>query len=267
MAGNHLRYLAVLSDEPGLLGDFYARHLSLEELGRSQAGDVSLTDGFYNLSFLKRRPELNELHSETGLHHIGFQVADMPAVNQSYLSLIADGIIVPEPGGLAFGDQRFFDPECSPVTVSAGSYGVEAARRVRCPRIAHIALNALFPQRALEFYVRVFGLREVSTSFTFRGEGRPNRFAGDGVTNLAIHPFYTDNEGHEARYGVNHFGFLVDDIEARLDSLSREVPVATRPSGRPFAEYRLTDPEGNRFDLSQAKGWEVDFDTWDRAVA
>jgi catechol 2,3-dioxygenase-like lactoylglutathione lyase family enzyme len=180
---------------------------------------------------------------------------------------VPNGIVVEERGGMHFGERRFYDPECMPVSVSSGSFGAPAKREIRASRIAHIAFNALLPQRTLEFYAAVFGFREVATSLTFRRRGRLNRFAGDGVTNLAIHPFYNDTEGHEARFGVNHFGFLVNDIDRKLDALSKEISVAARPESRPFAEYRLFDPEGNKFDLSQGKGWEVDLDVWDRAGA
>lgn len=266
MPASQIRYLAFLSDEPGDLADFYSRHFSLDELGRSNDGDVSLSDGFYNLTFLRRRPDLHELHNETGLHHLGVQVPDIGEATREYLRCQPDGVIIAEPGGVHFGERRFYDPECTPVTVSTGSFGAPAKREIRMPHIAHIALNALIPQRMLEFYASVFGHREINTSLAYRQRGRLNRFAGDGVTNLAIHPFYDDNEGHEARYGVNHFGFLVDDIDCKLESLSKEIEVAARPGERPFAEYRLIDPEGNKFDLSQKKGWEVDVDVWDSAA-
>lgn len=258
-----LRYLAFLSDDPASLADFYARHFALDELGRSNQGDVSLTDGFYNMTFLRRRAELNEPHMDLGLHHVGLQVDDMARVMDAYRRTTYGDVVVAEPGGIHFGDQRFFDPECMPVSVSEGSFGAPAKRQSRVPHIAHIAFNALIPQRTLAFYSSVFGFRELTNSVNFRGRGRANRFAGDGVTNLAIHPYYHDTEGHEARFGVNHFGFLVNDIDHKLETLSKEIEVVARPANRPFAEYRLVDPEGNKFDLSQAKGWEVDIDVWE----
>ncbi len=263
MTVSPMRYLAFLSDDPGTLADFYSRHFALDELGRSNEGDVSLSDGFYNITFLRRRGELNELHNDTGLHHVGIQVDDIGEATRDYLRCMPDGVMVAEAGGLHFGERRFFDPECGPVSISEGSFGAPEKRDRRMPRIAHVALNALAPQRMLEFYSSVFGFREINTSLTFRANGRLNRFAGDGVTNLAIHPFYNENPGHEARFGVNHFGFLVNDIEQKLEVLSKEIEVAPRPESRPFAEYRLFDPEGNKFDLSQTKGWEVDVGIWD----
>jgi catechol 2,3-dioxygenase-like lactoylglutathione lyase family enzyme len=265
MKNGCIRYLAFLSDDPGALADFYTRHFALDELGRSNQGDVSLSDGFYNLTFFKRRGELMELHNDTGLHHVGLQVPNMDAALEQYQKIAPGNVILPEADSVHFGDMRIFDPETNPVTLSEGDFGV-GERKKRTPRIAHMALNALVPQRILDFYATIGGFREVKTSFDFRRRGRLNRFAGDGVTNLAIHPFYNDNEGHEARFGVNHFGFLVDDIDHKLDTLSKEIHVEARPESRPFAEYRLFDPEGNKFDLSQSKGWEVDVGVWDGGV-
>lgn len=265
MNNSCMRYLAFLSDEPAALADFYGRHFELDEIGRSNHGDVSLSDGFYNLTFLKRRADLMELHNDIGLHHVGLQVPSLDAALAQYRLVSPGGVVVPEAGGVHFGDIRIFDPETMPVALSEGSFGV-GERDKRLPRVAHVAFNALNPQRILDFYGAIAGMREVKTSFDFRKRGRLNRFAGDGATNLAIHPFYNDTEGHEARFGVNHFGFLVNDLDRKLDALSREIHVAPRPQSRPFAEYRLFDPEGNKFDLSQNKGWEVDVDVWDKAA-
>ena len=74
----------------------------------------------------------------------------------------------------------------------------------------HIAYNALDPETMLLFYTQVFGLREIPSSYLRRQQGRGNRFCADGKTNLAIHPFYNKIEGHEAKYGINHIGFLTN---------------------------------------------------------
>ncbi|MDX1485670.1 MAG: VOC family protein [Alphaproteobacteria bacterium] len=257
-----IRYLALLSDRPDDLASFYARHLDLEELGRSNDGDVSLSDGFYNLTLFNWRPELMEPKMERGLHHVGLQVDSVADVIRRYRRFDPHGLAVPEPGGLHYGTTRIFDPECNPISLSEGPFGVEKEVR-RYPRIVHIALNAINPQRILDFYTEVLGFREVGANHLYRQRGRLNCFAGDGVTNLAIHPFYCDAEGHESRFGINHFGFLVADQAKRIKTMGEFLPTAERPADRPFAEYRLHDPEGNKFDLAQGKGWEVDFDTWD----
>ncbi|MGH7829928.1 MAG: VOC family protein, partial [Candidatus Binatia bacterium] len=70
----------------------------------------------------------------------------------------------------------------------------------------------------------------------------------------------------EARFGINHVGFLVQDLHVSVRELSEAVAIASRPADRLFAEQRLRDPEGNALDLSQTKGWQVDIDKWERAA-
>jgi hypothetical protein len=254
-----------MSDTPAELAEFYERHLALEELGRSNHGDVTTTDGFFNITFMKRRAELHEPHMDTGLHHFGLEVDDLAAVIERYKALCPNMPVVDEPGGLHFGDCRIYGPEGLPISLAQRPFGIDAAAD-RLPRLRHIACNALWPEGFLNFFTLIFGFRELEASRERRSQGRLNRFAGDGFTNLAIHPFYSDTEGHEAKYGVNHFGFLVSDVVAKVDEFSREIPVAKRPESRPYAEYRLHDKEGNKFDLSQIKGWEVDVDKWEAAA-
>jgi catechol 2,3-dioxygenase-like lactoylglutathione lyase family enzyme len=258
-----VRYLAFLSDDPAVLADFYCRHFRLELLGRSSQGDVSLTDGFYNITFLRRRNELHEPCSPIGVHHVGIQVDDLAAARDRYRALCPNMPMIEEPGGLHFGDLRIFDPEGFPISLSERSFGVEGEVN-RLPSMRHIAYNVFWPEGILGFFKLMFGFRELAESAKRRLEGRVNRFSGDGWTNLAIHPFYSSVAGHEARYGINHFGFLMPD--ASLDDLARQVPVSGRPANRLYAEYRVRDPDGNMFDLSQNKGWEVDVDRWERAA-
>jgi len=261
-----LRYLAFQTNDPDGLAGFYGRHLGLGEIGRSNRGDVSLTDGFFNLTFLKARAELEEPDGTLGLHHVGLQVDSVERVVERYLDRSPRGEVVEEAGGPHFGEVRIYDPEARPVTLSTSDFGVGGERRLT-PRIAHIAFNALDPTAILEFYEALFGFRELDTSRERRQQGRKNRFAGDGFTNLAIHPFYNGAaEGHEPRFGVNHIGFLVADLERRLEQFGKDIPLARRPANRPYAEYRLRDPEGNGFDLGQTKGWEVDLGKWESAA-
>ena len=260
-----IRYLAYLSDAPDELASFYSRHLDLDEVGRSADGDVTVTDGFYNISFLKRRAALREPHNDLGLHHIGLEVESLDEAVARYRAYNSQWPVQDEPGGIHFGDKRIYDPEGNPISLSQGSFGVRE-RTNRVPRLRHVAFNALWPEGTLNFYMLVFGFRELSDSFKRREQGRGNRFGGDGWTNLAIHPFYSDVEGHEPRYGVNHVGFLVSDIKKKVEAFSREITVAKRPEWRPYAEFRLRDKEGNGFDLSQTKGWEVDLNKWEHAA-
>jgi catechol 2,3-dioxygenase-like lactoylglutathione lyase family enzyme len=261
-----LRYIAYLAEDPAKLVDFYHRFLGTEELGRTADGDITITDGFYNLTFFKNRSELGEMQTNNGLHHIGVQVDDLEEVKGRFIRMFPRGMIIQEANDLQHGQIRLHDPECRPVTVSTTSYGVPASKEKKFPRVRHIAYNALDPETMLQFYTQVLGLREVPSSYLRRQQGRGNRFCADGKTNLAIHPFYSQVEGHEAKYGINHIGFLTNTMQATMAELSTVLKIAPRPSTRPYAEFRFRDPEGNALDLSQTKGWEVDVDKWETAA-
>ena len=261
-----LRYIAYLANDPEKLGEFYRRFLGTEELGRSPEGDISITDGHYNLTFFRKRAGLGEMNMEVGLHHIGLQVEDLEEVKGKFLKFNPRGMIIQEPNDLHHGEIRIHDPECRPVTLSTKSFGVPASNEKQFPRVRHIAYNALDPETMLLFYTQVFGMREIPSSYLRRQQGRGNRFCADGKTNLAIHPFYSQVEGHEAKYGINHIGFLTNELQATMAELSSVLNIAPRPSTRPYAELRFRDIEGNALDLSQTKGWEVDVDKWERAA-
>ena len=261
-----LRYIAFVSDNPEKVTEFYHRFLRTEEMGRSPQGDISITDGFYNLTFFNKRPTLGEMRMESGLHHIGLEVDNLEEVKGKFLALNSRGMILQEPGDIHHGEIRIHDPECHPVSLSTRSFGVPSSKEKRFPRIRHIAYNALDPEMMLRFYTQVLDLREVPSSYQRRQQGRANRFCGDGKTNLALHPFYSQIEGHEAKFGINHIGFLVNDMQAVMAELSRVLKIAPRPSTRPYAEFRFRDTDGNALDLSQSKGWEVDVNKWETAA-
>ena len=261
-----LRYVAYLAEDPAELVEFYHRFLGTEELDRSPHGDITITDGFYNLTFFKNRPELGEMQMNNGLHHIGVQVDDLEDVKGRFLKMYPRGMIIQEADDLQHGQIRLHDPECRPVTVSTTSFGVPASKEKKFPRVRHIAYNALDPETMLQFYTQVLGMREVPSSYLRRQQGLGNRFCADGKTNLAIHPFYSPVEGHEAKYGINHIGFLTNAMQATMAELSSVLKITPRPSTRPYAEFRFRDTEGNALDLSQTKGWEVDVDKWETAA-
>jgi catechol 2,3-dioxygenase-like lactoylglutathione lyase family enzyme len=265
---SRIRYLAMLCADPAALAGFYGRSFGMDEAGRSADGDVTLTDGGFNLTLLRNRPALREPHMAFGLHHLGIAIERIDEVLGRYRSLYPRGTVIAESGDLHHGEARIYDPECNPVSLSQKSFGLGEAEP-KVPRIAHIALNALDPEAILNFYRDVFGFREL---FAAHAESRTrpgyrNKHVGDGHTNVAIQAFYNDDEGHEARFGIAHFGFLVGDSKAMADKVQRDgAIVKARPAHRTQSEIRMRDPEGNGCDLSQ-RGWEVDTDKWVKASA
>ncbi|HKA34548.1 MAG TPA: VOC family protein [Candidatus Binatia bacterium] len=113
-------------------------------------------------------------------------------------------------------------------------------------RLVHIAVRSANPRALADFYKRAFGLREVLS----------NRRAvdlWDGYLFLAINP-----PSANGPMGLNHFGFLVDNVDALRPVLERAgaSKVNARPAGRSFTDWRVHDPEGNPIDLS-SRGYDT----------
>jgi hypothetical protein len=186
-----------------------------------------------------------------------------------------------ENGDLHHGQYRVVGPNGLPVSISTNNFGVSGSPR-RLPRIRHMA--TCFPHlndNQAEFLTKVFGFREVSTSAERRRANRPSRFIGDGNVCLALlssqgignsgaeHETYRDEDEKaiNSKTGLQHFGFVVDDIPALMGSLPPELARWSneRPRQRDMAEFRVFDPDLNAIDLSQHMGFEVDFDKWENA--
>lgn len=261
-----IAYLAVLSEDPASLAGFYARYFGFEELGRTADGDVTLTDGGFNLTLFRHRPDLGEPRMERGLHHLGIAVDSIDDTVARYLKRYPRGTVIKESGELSRGEVRIHDPECNPVSLSARNFGI-TPKPPRVPRIAHIALNALDPEGVEDFYMNVFGFPELWAAHAARRAepGYRNRHVGDGYTNVAIQAFYNDTEGHEGRMGIAHMGVIVADSKAFAASIEGPATITERPASRTQSEVRMRDPEGNGCDLSQ-RGWEVEIGKWARAA-
>lgn len=274
-------YIAIVSDRPHVLADFYARYFAMWELGRSEAGDISITDGSINISLLKQRPGVEGSGGRPGLSHFGIAVSDIGQVEANLKAFQSDAAIEPESGDLHHGEYRVMGPNGLPLSLSTRGFGVAGSPR-RWPRVRHMAV--CFPtlnDDQAAFLVGVFGLREVGTSLERRKQGRPSRFIGDGNICLALlssegvamsgaaHEVYRDEEERalNSKTGLQHFGFVVEDTERLLNSLPPELARMTnkRPAQRDMAEYRVFDPDFNAIDLSEHMGFEVDLDHWENA--
>ena len=266
---SRIRYISGLADNPTKLAEYYATYYGLRELGRSAEGDVSLTDGFYNLTFLKRRAGLDEEDDRLGLNHFGIEIDDIHEIEARLEEFAPRADIRQEKGDLHHGEYRVYDPNNIPISLSLRSFGVSGEER-QMPSIRHIAMMVPNNQQVTDFFCNVFGFRETSSGKKNYGTPSPVRFVGDGSTALAIlrDPARAIADGVEPpgtnmKDGVNHFGFLVESLDGMLTKLFGP-DTSQRPETRPMAEFRTHDPEGNPIDLSQLKGYEVDDGVWVR---
>jgi len=114
-------------------------------------------------------------------------------------------------------------------------------------KINHVAIMSGNYALESRFYESMFGMRGSP-------KGRLSKAVsiGDGYVGMNIN---ARRAGRPAR--LDHFGIQVDDLDATVALVKDkypEVEILKRPSSRPYVEFANHDPDGNVFDLSQAKG-------------
>lgn len=117
-------------------------------------------------------------------------------------------------------------------------------------QIRHLAIRTENPEKLAAYYVEVFGLKVLHRGSHPEHPGGKTVHLTDGYFELAI----LDNSAQQSPNGLYHFGILVDKLDETVDRIQKlqpEKPVRKRPQGTPFAELRVSDPEGNLIDLSE----------------
>ncbi len=109
------------------------------------------------------------------------------------------------------------------------------------PRIRHIALNVQDREKEAEYYKKVFGMEEK--------ERGPNGtiYLSDGFVGVAL------ISRAEMPWGINHFGFQVEDIGVIEEAAESKAVVN---SAAAVGESMLYDVEGYRVDIS-VEGWPI----------
>jgi len=122
-------------------------------------------------------------------------------------------------------------------------------------KLRHIAFIVKEPKKLYDFYHGLFEFEQVRLSPS------GSIHVIDGLFNLAFlqQSHSTDEvvnthraDGHEVdqKQGINHYGFLVDNVGKILSKFDDSIQRGESPqNGRP-AEVRFVDPWGNKVDLS-----------------
>ena len=111
------------------------------------------------------------------------------------------------------------------------------------PKIRHLAVICMDPEKLSQFYAEVFEMKVVARNKS------GGVFMSDGYMNLAL----LAQQAVGKSPGLNHFGFQVEDAEEIAKRLGKWKVVGPekRPADRVYAEQRATDPEGNNFDIAE----------------
>ncbi len=111
------------------------------------------------------------------------------------------------------------------------------------PKIRHLAVICMDPEKLSQFYAEVFEMKVVARNKS------GGVFMSDGYIDLAL----LAQQAVGKSPGLNHFGFQVEDAEEIAKRLGKWKVVGPekRPADRVYAEQRATDPEGNNFDIAE----------------
>ncbi|HKZ05632.1 MAG TPA: VOC family protein [Methylomirabilota bacterium] len=143
-------------------------------------------------------------------------------------------------------------------------------------KIKHIALTTKDPDATAQFYIDVFGMKQVGK---IENPNTSGYFLTDGDLNLAILKFKNDRVAGEERgkdwVGIHHFGFQVESLEAIAEKLAAagaptrddiNAALGVGDNARyANVEVKYTAPDGVTVDVSET-GW-VGTPSFDPAAA
>ena len=138
-------------------------------------------------------------------------------------------------------------------------------------KLRHLAITSGDPGKTAAFFKEVFDMQEV------RRDSKGQVFLSDGVVNMAILNYKTNDDpdvgAHGPNFGgIHHLGFYIENIEERAKKLEqaggkRLTPITHVGRGDLFgtdtgmgpgpsnAEVKFSGPEGVIIDMSES-GWQ-----------
>lgn len=136
-----IQHIAIFSDDPAKLAEFYTRIYGMKITGESQ-GDVWVTDGYMDVALIRRKTE----KAPRGLHHFGFTLTaqEKPLVYEEMTKLgleptdpRADGTGVDRP----FVEDKGEDPDGNRFDLTTGKRDMEAEKKLSAEKYRKAAAN------------------------------------------------------------------------------------------------------------------------------
>jgi catechol 2,3-dioxygenase-like lactoylglutathione lyase family enzyme len=104
-----LRHLALLTENPERLAEFYRTVFEMKEVGRSP-GAIYLSDGHTNLSLITKM-NIPDHQRPTGIYHFGFHIEELEAVQERLRKAGIPDAAPPRPRDGRYAEHRVKDPD------------------------------------------------------------------------------------------------------------------------------------------------------------
>jgi len=126
-------------------------------------------------------------------------------------------------------------------------------------KLRHVALSVPDPEKAATFYEKALGMTRVGEN---DHPGATAIYLTDGVMNVALLRYKTEEAagGDPDKFGVHHFGFVVDDPEAagaEIEAAGGNWLMGEAKDAGAFYEIKYRDPDGQLFDINEG-GWKTE---------
>jgi catechol 2,3-dioxygenase-like lactoylglutathione lyase family enzyme len=123
-------------------------------------------------------------------------------------------------------------------------------------KLRHVAINCENLDESAKFYAEAFEMEEVGRAGDMEKGGAV--YLSDGVVNIALIKITDPDFPNYKPHGLNHIGFVVDDVDA---AVARVTSLGAVPQNDPTAagagatwEIKMKAPDGVGFDLT-THGW------------
>ena len=126
-----LRHLALLTDQPEKLADFYKKVFELQETHRSANGAIQLSDGEFNLTIQHTKNlKASQNPPHVGLYHFGFHVDNLEGSLQRIQEVYPEGPTPARFTGSGDADARGSDPDGNSFDLSTWGWSQKRPEKV-----------------------------------------------------------------------------------------------------------------------------------------